>query len=162
MHFKFDSDYIHRARQRVAMVAAYDVLQDSRVLKTAHTVHKLGYRVCLYGLNNEDVTTEIEGYPFEIVLVPHPHFEMELLGKSSAGGIDGTNYDDFISIFSRHLQDDFEVKPPDFLHTHGIAGLAAGGKLYNGNTCADSISRPRALKRSFVVQRKNLYIVPTC
>ena len=130
MHFKFDLDYIHRARQRVAMVTANDVLQDSRVLKTAHTLNKLGYRVCLYGVNNEDAATRIEGYPFEIVLMPHPRFEMERLGKWSASGIEDMNYDDFISIFSRHLQDDFRRKPPDFLHTHGMAGLAVGGKLY--------------------------------
>jgi len=129
MNFKFDSDYIQRARYRVAMVTADDVLQDSRVLKTAQTVSKLGFQVCLYGLNNEDASTRIESYPFEIVLLPDPRFEMERLGKWSAD-IDDRDWDEFTHIFSRHLQDDFGRKPPDFLHTHSMAGLAVGGKLY--------------------------------
>ena len=132
MYFKFDLDYIHRHRQRVAMVTVSDVIQDFRVLKTAHTVNKLGYRVCLYGVNNEDAATRIEGYPFEIVLMPHPRFEMERPGKWSAD-IYNRDWDEFTHILSRHLQDDFRRKPPDFLHTHGMAGLAVGGKLYGGD-----------------------------
>jgi len=131
MDFKFDLDYVHRARQHVAMVVLNPVIGDSRVLKTAQTVSKLGFQVCLYGMTYKDAstTTRIDGYPFEILLLPNPRFEMERSGKWSLY-IENRDWDEFIHIFSRNLQEEFKQKPPDILHTHDMGGLAVGGKLY--------------------------------
>lgn len=129
MYLKFDFDYINRARYRVAMVVANGVIGDSRVLKTAQTVSKLGYRVCLYGLNNKEGTTIIEGYPFEIVLLPNPRFEMERKGKWSADR-ENRDWEIFADIFVRHIQEHFKYRPSEFIHTHDMLGLAIGGKLY--------------------------------
>jgi glycosyltransferase involved in cell wall biosynthesis len=131
MHFKFDSDYVHRARQRVAMVVLNPVLGDSRVLKTAQTVSKLGFQVCLYGMTYEDasIPTSIQGYPFEIVLLPNPRFEMERSGKWSPD-IENIDWNEVTNVFARHLQEQLEQKPPEFVHTHDMVGLAVGGKLY--------------------------------
>jgi len=131
MHFKFDSDYIHRARQRVAMVvgsmAGY---YDPRMLKTAGTVSKLGYQVCLYCLNNKDAAAKIEGYPFEIVLLPNPRFELMRSGRWSAV-VEDRDWDEFTHIFARHLLEQIKQKPPQFLHTHDAMGFAIGGKVYH-------------------------------
>lgn len=130
MHFKFDLDYIHRARQRVAMVVINPVLPDSRVLKTAQTVSKLGFQVCVYGMawDTTSTPTRIEGHPFEIMILPNPRWEMERLGKWSPV-LENQDWDGFTTIFARYLQEQFEQRPPDILHTHDMGGLTIGGKL---------------------------------
>jgi glycosyltransferase involved in cell wall biosynthesis len=130
MHFEFDLDYIHRARQHVAMVVINPVLPDSRVLKSAQTVSKLGFQVCVYGMawDTTSAPTRIEGHPFEILILPNPRFEMERSGKWSHD-IQNQDWDGFTNIFVRYLREQFEQRPPDILHTHDMGGLAIGGKL---------------------------------
>lgn len=131
MHFEFDLNYIHRTRQRVAMVVLNPVLVDSRVLKTAQTVSKLGFQVCLYGMawDATSTPTRIEGYPFEILILPNPRFEMERSGKWSRD-IQNQDWDGFTDVFAQYLWEQFEQKPPDIVHTHDMVGLAVGGKLH--------------------------------
>lgn len=134
MHFEFDLDYIHRARQRVAMVVINPVLIDSRVLKTAQTVSKLGFQVYLYGMawDATSTPTRIDGYPFEILILPNPRFEMERLGKWSHD-IQNQDWDGFTNIFVQYLREQFQQKPPDIVHTHDMGGLAIGGRLCQGS-----------------------------
>jgi glycosyltransferase involved in cell wall biosynthesis len=131
MHFKFDSDYVHRARQRVAMVVLNPAFIDVRVLKTAQTVSKLGFQVCVYGMTWDATSTptRVEGYPFEIVVLPNPRFEMERSGKWSLS-IENRDWAGFTEIFARYLQEQFEKRPPDIVHTNDMGGLAVGGKLH--------------------------------
>lgn len=129
MHFKFDSNYIHRAGNRVAMIVVNGVVSDSRVLKTAQTVSKLGFQVCVYGLNNKDAISKIERHPFEIVLLPDPRAEMKRLGNWPADP-KNRDYEMYTDIFSNHIQEYLKQKPPSFIHTHDMIGLAIGGKLY--------------------------------
>lgn len=131
MHFKFDSNYVRRARLRVAMVVINPVLADSRVLKTAQTVSKLGFQVCVYGMawDAASTPTRIDGYPFEILILPNPRFEMERSGKWSTV-LEDQDWDGFTTLFAQYLQEQFEQKPPDIVHTHDMGGLAIGGKLY--------------------------------
>ena len=131
MHFKFDSDYVRRARQRVAMVVLNPVLGDSRVLKTAQTVSKLGFQVCLYGMAWDATSTpaRIDGYPFEILILPNPRFEMERSGKWSYV-IENQDWDGFTNVFVQYLWEQFKQKPPDIVHTHDMGGFAIGGRLY--------------------------------
>ena len=130
MHFKFDLDYIHRARQRVAMVVINPVLPDSRVLKTAQTVSKLGFQVCVYGMawDARTTATRVEGHPFEILILPNPRFEMERLGKWTPV-LEKQDWDGFTTIYAQYLQQQFDERPPDIVHTHDMGGLTIGGKL---------------------------------
>ncbi len=133
MHFKFDLDYVRRARQHVAMVVINPVIGDSRVIKTAQTVSKLGFQVCLYGMSYKDIgsATRIEGYPFEIVILPNPRFELERLGKWSRD-IQNQDWDGFTDVFVQYLWEQFKQKPPDIVHTHDMGGFAIGGRLWQG------------------------------
>lgn len=132
MHFKFDSNYAQRSNRHVAMIVTNKVLGDSRVLKTAQTVSKLGWPVHVYGLNSTDQKTRIEGHPFEITLLPNPIFEMAIQGMST----NKQKFDSrgFIEIFTKHLQAELSQDPPTFVHTHDMYGLAIGGKLYETKT----------------------------
>ena len=127
MHFKFDLNYVRRSSKHVAMIVANPVLDDSRVLKTAQTVSKLGYQVHLYGLSKTQQKIRIDGQPFEITLLPNPAFEMAGRGRST----DRQDFDDqgFVDIFTKYLQAELNQRPADFLHTHDMHGLAIGGRL---------------------------------
>lgn len=131
MHFKFDSDYVQRVRQRVAMVVLNPVIGDSRVLKTAQTVSKLGFQVRVYGMawDATNTPTSIEGYPFEIIVLPNPRFEMERSGKWSAD-IETRDWNEFTNVFTSYLEEQLKQRPPDIVHTHDMVGLAIGGKLH--------------------------------
>lgn len=128
MHFKFDLNYVQRSDKHVAMIVVNRVLGDSRVMKTAQTICKLGYHVHVYGLNGTDQKHKIEGHPFEITLLPNPVFEMASAGIST----NKQNFDSrsFIEIFTKHLQAELSQKTPTFIHTHDMHGLAIGNKLY--------------------------------
>jgi glycosyltransferase involved in cell wall biosynthesis len=130
MHFKFDLDYVHRARQRVAMVVINPVLPDSRVLKTAQTVSKMGFQVCVYGMawDATSTPTRKEGHPFEILILPNPRWEMERLGKWPPA-LEEQDWDGFTTVYAQYLRQQFDERPPDILHTHDMGGLTIGGKL---------------------------------
>jgi glycosyltransferase involved in cell wall biosynthesis len=130
MHFRFDSDYVNRARQRVAMLVMNPAVNDSRVLKTAQTVSKLGFQVCLYGMawDTRRTVTRVEGYPFDVLIFPHPRWEMERLGKWTPV-LEDQDWDGFINILVRYLREQLERRPPDILHTHDMGGLTIGGRL---------------------------------
>lgn len=131
MHFKFDSDYVQRTRQRVAMVVLNPVRGDSRVLKTAQTVSKLGFQVCLYGMawDATSAPTRIEGYPFEIVILPNPRLELARSGRWT-NDVEKRDWDEFSIVFASYLQEQFKQRPPNIVHTHDMVGLAVGSKLY--------------------------------
>jgi glycosyltransferase involved in cell wall biosynthesis len=130
MHFKFNSDYVNHASQRVAMLVMNPAVNDSRVLKTAQTVSKLGFQVCLYGMawDTRRTTTRVEGYPFDVLIFPHPRWEMERLGKYTPV-LEDLDWDEFINILVRYLREQLERRPPDILHTHDMGGLTIGGRL---------------------------------
>lgn len=129
MHFKFDSNYIRHAESHVAMIVLNSVVNDSRVIKTAQTVSKLGYQLCMYGLNNEDTFKKVEGHPFEIILLPNPRFEMKRTGNWPSDPKE-RDYGEFINIFVRHFQEKLNQRQPQIIHTHDTLGLAVGGKLH--------------------------------
>ena len=81
MHFTFDRTYLDRHRTRVAMVVANRVIGDSRVIKTAQTVRKLGYDLTLYGMGHDPEPREVRGFPFRVLLLPNPKFAMVEAGQ---------------------------------------------------------------------------------
>ncbi|WP_235440823.1 hypothetical protein, partial [Limnoraphis robusta] len=70
----FDKKYIRNSRYSIAMIVANAVQGDSRVLKTAFSLSKHGYRVHILGLNIVPETHIIDGYPFKITLIANPRF----------------------------------------------------------------------------------------
>lgn len=130
MHFKFDSDYVNRASQRVAMLVINPVIGDSRVIKTAQTISKLGFKVCLYGMSYKDIgaPVRVEGYPFDVLILPHPSFEMRRAGKWS-NILEEQDWNCITTLFTQYLSEQLERRPSDILHTHDMGGLAIGGKL---------------------------------
>jgi glycosyltransferase involved in cell wall biosynthesis len=112
------------------MVVANSVLQDSRVLKTAQTVRKLGYQTTVFGIGVNKEVEAIEGHPFSIILLPNPRYEMMSRGiwPSEKKNID-------YEIYTKIIVDQIEQylicaeNKPDILHTHDMVGLAIGGRL---------------------------------
>jgi glycosyltransferase involved in cell wall biosynthesis len=102
------------------------------MLKTAGTLNKLGYQVCLHCLNRKDTTvaTRVEGYPFEIMLLPNPRFELMRAGKWSAVVEDG-EWSRFAQVAARNVLEHIERNPPQFLLSHDAMGFAIGGELYH-------------------------------
>ncbi|MBU1276233.1 MAG: glycosyltransferase [Proteobacteria bacterium] len=133
MHFTFDREYIDRHRCRVAMVVANRVIGDSRVIKTAQTVRKMGYDLTLFGMGPSPEAGKITGFPFNIVLLPNPKHDM-LQNSQLASGQDIVHWEDFIESFAKDLAEHLGRIKPDILHTHDMLGLAAGAKLKEHHT----------------------------
>ncbi|MBI1731080.1 glycosyltransferase [Candidatus Acetothermia bacterium] len=128
MHFQFDQTYIARTQVRVAMVVLNPVLGDSRVLRTAQTLKKLGYNIRLYGLSPNDKTEEIEGHPFSITLLKNPSYELARAG-SWKGDRSAHDFSVFTRRFSEYLRDELKNEPAQILHTHDMDGLAVGKSI---------------------------------
>ncbi len=77
MHHKFNKTYIANTTKSVAMVVVNGVVGDSRVLKTASTLVKLGYQVDVYGISGDANEKNIDGYPFNITLLSNPAVELK-------------------------------------------------------------------------------------
>ncbi|GEM_PF-2007562 len=126
MAHSFDEDYLRRSDYSIAMIVANCVIRDSRVLKTAGSLSKRGYRVHLFGLNNLPEKRIVEGFPFRITLVSNPMKTMPeeglLLGAQ-----------DTIEYFGDTLASEYLAalggKTYDLLHTHDTVGLPVGARL---------------------------------
>lgn len=126
MKLQFNQAYINRSYTKVAMVVTNGVIGDSRVIKTAQTVRKMGYQVTLYGLHfdESDSVKKIYGHPFEVVLLPAPtKKDRKPLSKLP-------REKQLINKFAEELEKEFAKNPPDILHTHDMRGLAVGGAIY--------------------------------
>lgn len=128
MHLTFDRDYVARAGIRVAMVVANAVRGDSRVLKTASTLGKLGFRVHLFGLSRTDREETIPGHPFPVELVPNPAYAMRKARQwRDAQG--RQNIEGFADRVAEILAERMKGRGFDVLHTHDMYGLPIGARL---------------------------------
>lgn len=128
MYFQFDSDYVARSACSVAMVVANAVQGDSRVIKTASTLSKLGYQVYLFGMNEYGCVKKLEGYPFFVELVAHPSVVMK--ENKQWFNADGSwNVSMFIDKLTDNIIESMAGRHFDILHTHDMYGLAIGAKL---------------------------------
>lgn len=128
MSISFDKSYIRNSSYSVAMIVANSVVNDSRVLKTAFSLSKHGYRVNLFGLNTTSTMSNVEGYPFEVKLIANPRFAMK---KKNAWWAEDGRYD--IGLFIQNMVDGFleliGKQQFDILHTHDMHGLPIGANL---------------------------------
>jgi len=114
------------------MVCANGLLNDSRVLKTATSLSKAGYKVSLYGLSPHKTISQespevVRGFPFEIIRIKSPATELRKNGEWSA---DYKNFDAFTGqiseLISRHSSAYSDIS---LLYTHDMYGIAVANRL---------------------------------
>ncbi len=128
MHIKFDKTYINNSGFSVAMVVANAVAGDSRVIKTAGTLSKLGFRVHLFGMSKTENGQMVEGYPFPIELVGNPAYQMK--AERQWLDTDGKrNLPLFIDLLAQKICASMGNRSFDILHTHDMYGLPVGTAL---------------------------------
>lgn len=110
------------------MVVANAVLPDSRVLKTASTITKMGYDLTLFGLNHTKQVKEIKGNPFRIILLPNPKFKF-VEEKKWPINREEVDWDRFWDIYATYLASYMNSLHTTVLHTHDMPGIAIGGHV---------------------------------
>ncbi len=128
MHITFDKTYIANSGYTVAMVVANAVQGDSRVIKTAATLSKLGFRVYLYGMSKTEQKESLPGYPFSVELAPNPIYKMKEEGwcNNTEGQRDIPL---FIDMLAQNIALCMGGRQFDVLHSHDMYGLAVGSVL---------------------------------
>ncbi len=128
MHLTFNMNYISNSARSIAMVVANPVQGDSRVIKTAATLSKLGFRVHLFGMSKTAEEITLEGYPFSVELAAHPVPQLKKEGR----WLDSSGQRN-ISLFIERLADNIAARMKDHsfdvLHTHDMYGLPIGEAL---------------------------------
>lgn len=124
----FDDKRLQRARRSVFMIVQNGVLNDSRVLKTAQSVRKLGYRVTLFGVHGKRHVETLEYSTFTIKLLPNPRIRLkdEDRWQEDINARDHAAYD---RIAAEQILPFVHAQRPDVLHTHDMIGLAVGAAL---------------------------------
>ncbi len=125
MYFSFSPKYVSRQNIRVAMFVSNPVIRDSRVVKTAQTVKKLGFSFVLYGWNIKNEREELLQYEFPIVLLPNPgkYLKQNQILPTNKG----EQHNKMANITAQNLANEFDIRYPDILHTHDMFGLTVGG-----------------------------------
>jgi glycosyltransferase involved in cell wall biosynthesis len=110
------------------MIVANQVSGDSRVIKTAFTLNKMGMKVHLVGINKTDSKKSLRGYPFDVTLVADPKIRMSEDGVwLDENG--KKNISAYIQYISKNIADILRGVRCDVLHTHDMYGLAIGARL---------------------------------
>ncbi len=118
------------------MFVANGIFGDSRVIKTAQTVKKLGYRVTLFGIGSDSITRNVRHFSFPVTLLPSPKLPMIADGVWP-GDVRDVDWDIYWDYVASDLLAALEELKPDIIHTHDMVGLAVGAKVhtrYRGNT----------------------------
>ena len=127
MYLKTDRKYYQNTKISVAMFVANTVIIDSRVIKTAQTLKKLGYSVTVFGFDKVEEKTNLLIYEFPICILPNPVFKMrKMVGWNGSKNID---WDLYTKIGAEYLSAELNFSSIKILHTHDMVGLAIGGKL---------------------------------
>lgn len=129
MNFEPSIEYLKRRKQHVCMVCANGLLNDSRVLKTASTLRKSGFRVTLYGMKRADTGKEpeiIDGFDFNVIRTENPAFSLKKNNKWNSSFKD---YGAFSEGFANDILSDSLLKNFDILYTHDMFGMSVGGFL---------------------------------
>jgi len=110
------------------MFVANAIQGDSRVIKTAATLSKLGFRVNLFGMSKTDKDETLAGYPFTVELVGNPTYMMK--AKRLWADAEGKrNIKLFIDLLAKKIADRMGGRRFDILHTHDMYGLPIGSIL---------------------------------
>jgi glycosyltransferase involved in cell wall biosynthesis len=129
MEFEFNKKTIIRRKKNICMICANTLLNDARVLKTAETIRKAGYRLTLFGLQSTPsnlMEEKVLGYNFEIIRLQNPAWTLK---KQKKWNMDYRDYESFTNIFASSIAEIFKRSKFDALYTHDMYGIAIGGKL---------------------------------
>jgi glycosyltransferase involved in cell wall biosynthesis len=124
--------------RKVLMFVANAGVGDSRVIKTAHALRRLGYRVTLVAVDPEGRAGRQEFKTLWLHRIPHPRWRLEEAGQWTDG--DGINWAAYMSALVDSLAEVIAAEAPDILHTHDMIGLKVGGDTLSG--CKER-ARPR-------------------
>jgi len=119
------------------MVVQNGVLNDSRVLKTAQSVRKLGYQVTLFGCHSKREIKVIDYSTITIKLLPNPSIKLRDEG-TWISDINERNHSDYDRVAAEQLMPFIKETAPDILHTHDMIGLAIGASLAAANSLKDT------------------------
>lgn len=133
----FDAGRLKRAQRSVFMIVQNDVLGDSRVLKSAQSVRKLGYRVTLFGVQEKRYAKTFEFSTFTITLLPNPIIRLRDEGRWSKDP-NQRDFGAYDRIAADQLAPYLRADPPDILHTHDMIGLAVGSALFEDGLLAST------------------------
>lgn len=117
----------------VCMFVPNSVIVDSRVLKSAASLARRGFRVHLFGMNSKPELVHVSGYDFPITLVPNPSHQMRK--KKTYLDDDGNmSCNSFVYELAWNLKTAIGDQVYDYLHTHDMFGLPVGGIIREKNT----------------------------
>lgn len=127
MHFELKKEFYERRKHHICMICANTLMNDARVLKTASSIRKAGYRITLYGVQPSDSgesVESVEGYDFNIYRVENPGFELR---KQGEWGGNFKNYSAFTKLVASKIIS--HAKNTDFslIYTHDMYGIGIGG-----------------------------------
>ncbi|MEM9439890.1 MAG: glycosyltransferase [Pseudomonadota bacterium] len=125
----FDAGRLKRSRRSVFMITQSGVLGDPRVLKSAQSVRKLGYRVTLFGVHAKRHVNTLEYSTFTITLLPDPIIRLKDKGEWSKDPSE-QEFGAYDRIAADQLAPYLRSAPPDILHTYDKTALAVGSALF--------------------------------
>ena len=128
MHLILDQKYYENHGIKVAMFVANNVVNDSRVLKTAQTLKKLGYQITVFGLSQNGDSEIIRRYNFPIKTSINPTAILKQ-DKRWYKLATWDKWDTFSEMAAACLHEALIEGDFDILHTHDMVGMTVGGKL---------------------------------
>lgn len=127
MHLEYSKEYYTNSLKKVVMFVANGVTNDSRVLKTAQSIKKLGYDITVYGIGKQKYVAEISGFQFPIKLLPRPDTFARTIGADIAPS--EFSQEHYVKYSALALAKELVKTKIDILHTHDMRGLAVGARL---------------------------------
>ena len=113
--------------KHIVYIVLGGVIGDSRVIKTAKSAERLGYRSTIVGLNKYDSTYEniIEGA--NVILVPNPTIKLAKQGLWP--DISSQQIDLYLECATESILQVVEKIQPDLIHSHDMGSLRAGSSI---------------------------------
>lgn len=129
-HFEH-TQALARRKHHIAMICVNSLLNDARVLKTASSIRKAGYRVTLFGIQPKESLEQVElirGFNFEVVRLRNPGFALKKIGKWNSKVKD---HHAFSLEFASYVNEFAAERNFTALYSHDMYGLAVGGRLHS-------------------------------
>lgn len=117
-------------KKHIVFQVLNNVTGDSRVIKTAESAKRFGYKVTILGMSRteEDVFTVVEG--LDVILLSNPTFRINKQ-KNSPSRKSREYYELLINSYYDSAKDIFKDLKPNLLHTHDIYGIELGFLFLN-------------------------------
>lgn len=126
MHIEYNKNYYNNSFKKVAMFVANGVTNDSRVIKTAQSIKKLGYDITLFGFGKQAYVKDISGFQFPVKLLPRPDIYARMIGADIAPS--EFSHADYVRYAAMALSNALTKTELHILHTHDMIGLSVGAR----------------------------------